>query len=222
MLVYTPKGNIPVVGNFLREQNLLLDHPSSAFDAQRLTQCFYHNPHNPPPGGHNRPLLGGPGQLGYAGPGAGGSRWNTPAVAGKSVEVQRSQAEELFKSLKCGDELEESEPAPEVATKLYPHQKKALTFLLERERERPGPDGHPTSLWQPRVNPFSGQTTWVHLVTQKEAFAEPQEAKGAILADDVRCCRYFILPVLLTHLKRTLSDGPWEDYHLRIANCGNP
>lgn len=32
-------------------------------------------------------------------------------MVGKSVEVQRSQVDELFKSLKDGDELEETEPS---------------------------------------------------------------------------------------------------------------
>lgn len=76
--------------------------------------------------------------------------------------------------------------ASDVATKLYPHQKKALTFLIERERERPGSDGKYSSLWQPRTNPLSRQPSWFHIVTQKEVNQEPQEAKGAILADDVR------------------------------------
>lgn len=39
------------------------------------------------------------------------TRWSTPAMAGKSVEVQRSQVDELFKSLKDGDELVETEPS---------------------------------------------------------------------------------------------------------------
>jgi len=129
-------------------------------------------------------------------------RWSTPAVAGKSVEIQRSQVDELFKSMKDGDDLVETEPraytyqtrssscslfypAPEVATKLYPHQKKALTFLLERERERCGADGKFSSLWQLRTSPSSRRSSWFHIVTQKEVFEEPREAKGAILADDV-------------------------------------
>jgi SWI/SNF-related matrix-associated actin-dependent regulator of chromatin subfamily A3 len=164
----------------------------------------YYNPHNPPPGGHARALLPNPAnRVGYAqGP---GSRWGSPTVNGKSVEVQRSQAEELFKSLRSGDELEETEPctwcryacneflltirvghtAPCVATKLYSHQKKAITFLLERERERLGVNGTYSSLWQMKQNPFTGQPSWQHLVTQKEVFREPQESKGSILADDV-------------------------------------
>ena len=87
----------------------------------------------------------------------------------------------------CTDPLIGSWPAaPEIATTLYPHQKKALTFLLERERERPAYGGHYSSLWQERFNPISGQRSWYHIVTQRETFTEPHEAKSAILADDVR------------------------------------
>lgn len=75
--------------------------------------------------------------------------------------------------------------ASDVATRLYPHQKKALTFLLEREREKPDADGKFSSLWQPRFNTTTGVKSWYHIVTQQEVLEEPQEAKGAILADDV-------------------------------------
>ena len=37
-------------------------------------------------------------------------RWSAPVIAGKSVEVQRSQMDDLFKSLRSGDELTETEP----------------------------------------------------------------------------------------------------------------
>ena len=91
MLVFTPKGNIPIVSQYLKAKNLLLDHP-------RPQKCNfpYYNPHHPPPQGW--------GQQGLLS--AGQSRWTTQ-VSGKSVEVQRSQAEELFKSLQSGDELPE-------------------------------------------------------------------------------------------------------------------
>jgi SWI/SNF-related matrix-associated actin-dependent regulator of chromatin subfamily A3 len=76
-----------------------------------------------------------------------------------------------------------------VATKLYPHQKKALTFLLEKELEKPGRDGKFSSLWQERLK-SSSHLSWFHVVTQKEVFAKPLEARGAILADDVGVIRY--------------------------------
>ncbi|TFK77265.1 hypothetical protein BDN72DRAFT_807909 [Pluteus cervinus] len=180
ILAFTPKGNIPVVGNYLQSNGLLLDHPTPPFDVEKLANYHYFNPHNPPPGGHNRTLFAS-NRLG-AGP-QGNSRWGTANATTKSVEVQRHQIDEVFKNLKDGEELAETEPFQDVATKLYPHQKKALTFLLEREREAVGPDGKNSSLWQHKRN--QAQESWYHLITEKESFEPPQEAKGAILADDM-------------------------------------
>jgi hypothetical protein len=106
MLVYTPKGNIPVVGNYLQQCGLLLDHPSPPYEMRSLVNQnqHYYNPHNPPPGGHRANNRLYP-QVNNA------SRWTTPQVSGKSVEVQRSQVDELFKSLRSGDELGETEPS---------------------------------------------------------------------------------------------------------------
>jgi SWI/SNF-related matrix-associated actin-dependent regulator of chromatin subfamily A3 len=73
--------------------------------------------------------------------------------------------------------------APEIATKLYPHQKQALTFMLEREAELPVSGG--ASLWQARYNQIN-EKSWYHVVTQREVSEEPRSVKGAILADDVR------------------------------------
>ncbi|OBZ79354.1 putative SWI/SNF-related matrix-associated actin-dependent regulator of chromatin subfamily A member 3-like 2 [Grifola frondosa] len=146
MLVYTPKGNIPVVSEYLHQSER--------------------------PNGLHRPWR----------------QWRRTVVhahsIGKSVEVQRSQVDEVFKSLRGGDELEETEPPPEVATKLYPHQKKALTFLLEREQENVTSGKH-NSLWQERENTLTHTRSWYHIVTQREVFERPHEAKGAILADDM-------------------------------------
>uniref|UniRef100_A0A0W0FGG1 Dna repair protein rad5 n=1 Tax=Moniliophthora roreri TaxID=221103 RepID=A0A0W0FGG1_MONRR len=175
LLVYTPKGNIPPVGNFLYTSQLLLDHPTHAADIYMLKDRAYYNPHNPPPGGHNQNRHNAF---------ATANRWTVPAVSGRSVEVQRSQVDELFQSLKRGDDIVETEPAPEIATPLYPHQKKALTFLLEREQEKRCGDGTICSLWQENRNPFSPHKSWIHLVTEKEVFEQPSDGRGAILADD--------------------------------------
>ncbi|KAI0830531.1 SNF2 family N-terminal domain-containing protein [Trametes gibbosa] len=186
MLVYTPKGNIPVVSAYMQQHGLLLDHPSLPADIEHVNSTYYYNPHNPPPGGHTPPVLPVSGRPGYMGPGGNAYRsWSSPAVSGKSIEVQRSQVDELFKSLKGGDELDETEPPPEVATTLYPHQRKALTFLLSREQEWDLVRNTKHSLWQERMNPLSQLPSWLHIVTQIEVFEKPEEAKGAILADDM-------------------------------------
>ncbi len=96
MLVYTPKGNILVVGNYLHQCNLLLDHPTYPFELQRLNYHYF-NPHGPPEG-FNRPE-----SMTMIQP-----RWQT--TSSKSVEVQRSQVDDLFKTSKDGDGLAETEP----------------------------------------------------------------------------------------------------------------
>jgi hypothetical protein len=93
-LVFTPKGNIHVVGHYFKSKSLLLDHPSP-----HRYHAHYSNPHNPPPGGWSQALLNTPYQ----------NRW-VPQISGKSMEVQRSQVEELFKSLQSGDDLPECDP----------------------------------------------------------------------------------------------------------------
>jgi hypothetical protein len=54
MLVYTPKGNIVVLSNYLYQRGLLLDHPTPPYEMQNILDKndHYHNPHKPPPGGH--------------------------------------------------------------------------------------------------------------------------------------------------------------------------
>ncbi len=106
MLVHTPNGNIPIVAKYLQQYGLLLDHPSSSWEPDRVSQMLYLNPHNPPPGGHAS-LLNISARPGYPGPGV--NRWLTPQASGKSVEVQRNQVDEVFKILRSGEELEETE-----------------------------------------------------------------------------------------------------------------
>ncbi|KAF9502489.1 hypothetical protein BDN71DRAFT_1438114 [Pleurotus eryngii] len=180
MLVCTPKGNIPHVAKFFADCRLMLDHPSPSFDLLHVSKYPYFNPHNPPPGGFNQAFLN---KLGYGSVNNVG-RWGSPSVAAKSVEVQRSQVEELFKSMKDGDELVETDATSDVATKLYPHQKKALTFLLDREHEKPAGNEF-ASLWRKEMDPMSGHLVWIHVVTKEQVYQEPKESKGSILADDM-------------------------------------
>ncbi|KZV93796.1 hypothetical protein EXIGLDRAFT_612562 [Exidia glandulosa HHB12029] len=174
MLVFTPKGNIHIVSGFLQQAGLLLDHPA-ADNSARLGSILYSNPHNPPPGGFRNAL---------ARQSSATNRWSQAAPTGKSVEVQRSQVDELFKNIEGGEDLPETEPAPDVATKLYPHQKKALTFLLEREREITQPNGQHSSLWKRRRDRY-GRETFYNIVTSRETVDPPTESKSALLADDM-------------------------------------
>jgi len=108
MLVYTPKGNINVVGNYLHQSNLILSHPAPPHDMQRLTNYHYFNPHHGLQEAQQQAILA-------ANPlniltQQNQPRWSTPTSTTKSIEVQRSQVDELFRTLKDGDELLETEP----------------------------------------------------------------------------------------------------------------
>ncbi len=126
--MYTPKGNIAVVGNFLRQSGLLLEHPILT-----PTHVLYHNPHNPPSGGHARALMAGP-HTDYSGPGGASSRWSTPTAPGKTVEVQRAQVDELFKNLRGGEELEETEPRTHVFRVVYCLSDRGLLIQLLKSK----------------------------------------------------------------------------------------
>ena len=64
----------------------------------------------------------------YSGPGGNSSRWSTPTVPGKTVEVQRAQVDELFKNLQSGEELEETEPRAYILRVVYHFSDRARPF----------------------------------------------------------------------------------------------
>jgi SWI/SNF-related matrix-associated actin-dependent regulator of chromatin subfamily A3 len=41
----------------------------------------------------------------------------------------------VYTTIETGGELEQSDPGPLIKTELFPHQRKALTFLLQREQD---------------------------------------------------------------------------------------
>ena len=98
MLVYTPNGNIRTIGDYLKEERLLLNHPGDAFSDPRYQSYHYYNPHGPPPGGW--PL---PRRIPQH------NTWLAPQPA-KSVEIQRGQVDEFFTNLNDGEDLAETEP----------------------------------------------------------------------------------------------------------------
>lgn len=94
-----------------------------------------------------------------------------------------------------------------VTTKLYPHQKQALSFLLDRERgtdPAPVKEGHPDissnsseevviveeklhGLWRSRRDHRNRIVGWSNVVTeaQIDGASPPPQCRGAILADDM-------------------------------------
>lgn len=92
-----------------------------------------------------------------------------------------------------------------ITTLLYPHQKQALSFLLDRETLDPAPAAPPgqeqpvVSLWRRRVNVYGESLGWTNVVTELEITGEatPPQARGSILADDMGCGKTVVVIALV-------------------------
>lgn len=123
-----------------------------------------------------------------------GSLGAPPMTKEMLEEEQKAQINSVYDSLKGSESLAETEPGPLIAAKLFPHQKQALTFLLERERERrfeellerdassSTPDH--ISLWSV-VQQGGRIQRYQNIVTQTMIDRRPVVCRGAILADDM-------------------------------------
>ena len=110
----------------------------------------------------------------------------------RSVDYQRSQLNEVFESMNVGDLLE-TEANERICSTLYPHQKQALTFLLERECEptRPHNQADKFSFWKTKFD-YDGRRKYQHIITHTYADTEPEGCRGALLADDVSKIKFLI------------------------------
>ncbi|KAG0317213.1 hypothetical protein BGZ99_006444 [Dissophora globulifera] len=116
---------------------------------------------------------------GYSGYGSGASP--------RSVEEIRNQIDGVFKGLRSATDLPLIEPASCMVTPLYKHQKQALYFLLEREKQADYADNEKnklTSLWRVR-HPPHGHPVYLNVVTNQESSLKPTAMRGGILADDM-------------------------------------
>lgn len=112
----------------------------------------------------------------------------------------------MFKTIQSGADLGEVEPDAMVTTKLYPHQKQALAFLLDREKLRSIPDvkkkqskqssdenmtkeeeDEMIALWRPARDVYGRFVGWHNVITEVEIGSDkpPPQCRGAILADDM-------------------------------------
>jgi SWI/SNF-related matrix-associated actin-dependent regulator of chromatin subfamily A3 len=127
LLLFTLPANINYLSEGLLKMGQFLDIPLPYYDPNNHSDMpRYVNPHNPPEGGFRSRGKRADSLLNRA---AGGMS------AQKAIEVQRQQVDEVFRSLKGHDDLQETDIPGKIKTRLFPHQKKALTFLLQREAE---------------------------------------------------------------------------------------
>jgi SWI/SNF-related matrix-associated actin-dependent regulator of chromatin subfamily A3 len=115
-----------------------------------------------------------------------------------------------------------------VTTPLYPYQKQALSFLIDRERLRTlaevrelGDEGEErlVSLWRVRRDLYDRHVGWTNVVTDVEISGEelPPQARGAILADDMGLGKTL---VVISLIATTLSAS--REFAGRLVSTPRP
>jgi SNF2 family DNA or RNA helicase len=175
LILYAPNKNVLGIGNYLKKQHLLLlDPPPGMVD--RGYEVV--NPHAPPKSREQAEQASTAG--GYGTPGSSGG------FVQRSVEQIRSEVVDMFDSLTNTEELPEKEQSNLVITPLLKHQKQALYFLSEVEKDRgfldDGDESERFSLWRVRYDGI-GQKTFYNVITGHEQRQRPPPVLGGILAD---------------------------------------
>lgn len=224
LLLFARPFDVPAIARALEETNppVWLDHPASYISAEH-NGARYQNPHNPAPGVGSRGADAERRRNALVSGIYGGSSVSAQKVV-KAIDVQKQQVEEVFMNLKSGTDLEQVTPPPIVSTTLYPHQKQALAFLLDRESLVKIPEkdvkGQPpamVSLWQRKSDAYGQVRGWTNLVTDLEipGARPPPQARGAILADDMGLGKTIVVISLvcttLDEAREWAKEAPTKD-----------
>ena len=165
--LYGPKGSAATIGKFLSHKQLYLRTPYMV-DAG----CEVFNPHQPKTETVVRTaMLGRSGGL-------------SNGYASRTAEEIRNDVRGMFDSLQKSENLPEMEPSPFITTKLLPHQKQGLHFMINKEKDRVFGENEEenSSLWREKYRP-DGQKIYYEVITGKEEREKPPEVLGGILAD---------------------------------------
>jgi SNF2 family DNA or RNA helicase len=167
--LYCPRKTALSVGKYLRTRTMFLDDP--IFDRDRYP---YFNPQT---------------MAQYPGPQAAGTSYthgqsqHTPAgYAIRSVDEIRNDVNQMFSTIINSKDLPEREQDHRIMTPLLKHQKQALCFMMDREKERSGEEEQDLFRLRSKGN---GQKYWFHVITGHESLQKPPSALGGILADEM-------------------------------------
>ncbi|CAH7677612.1 SNF2 family N-terminal domain-domain-containing protein [Phakopsora pachyrhizi] len=202
-LVFCLPSNVQLFGSYLARSGIVLEHPIS-YEPSLHLGCQYANPHRAHSGesweNARQRLI------------RSGSTFpqNTISLEPGNSQTKtydaHEQVEAVFKNLASGVDLDETEPSELVVTPLYPHQKQALSFMLDRERLKDVEETKETvsgpvelakleledevnlvSLWKKNRDSRGKHIGWINVVTgtQQNCTQSPEQCRGSLLADDM-------------------------------------
>ncbi|PSN71344.1 SNF2 family helicase/ATPase-like protein [Corynespora cassiicola Philippines] len=104
----------------------------------------------------------------------------------RSAEEIRTDVQNMFDTIINTEEISLREPSPLIKTPLYPHQKRALQFMWDKEQDWSGEEAgnRKDLLWQLKFR-NDGRKYYEHVITGDEADVKPPRARGGILADEM-------------------------------------
>ncbi|CAK4031125.1 Helicase-like transcription factor [Lecanosticta acicola] len=131
---------------------------------------------------------------------------STTYTVQRTQEEMRREQDALFDELsKAGENLPSMEANSNIITsQLFDHQKQALHFLMDHERDDFEGDDLPAhSLWEYRAKD-NGQRSWYHKITYEESAQKPDYVRGGILADVMGLGKTLSILALIAH---TVDDA---------------
>nr|POE94423.1 putative swi/snf-related matrix-associated actin-dependent regulator [Quercus suber] len=166
--MYAPRKMSQQIGKYLSQKNLFFTAPAGNLNGREFA-----NPQVPQVfGAAPRPGLERRTQAHSGG-----------AVVTRTVEEIRRDALGMMENLTKHNDLPEMEADEEfIATPLLPHQKQALSFLTDHERDdQSWEQGASHSLWKQNKDGRG----WYHVVTGDKVMDRPAAVQGGMLADSM-------------------------------------
>jgi hypothetical protein len=179
MQLYCPRNMADTIGRLLKNKNLQLENP-----ALELARHDYYNPQTN--ASFAKTQVGKPEfQAAVMNQYAVGAPTSSYPI--RSVDEIRADVEDVFNTvLKSSEQVPTREPSSLITTELYPHQKQALYFMVDKEQEPSIEeyDQRKDSLWKPKHRD-NGRKYYQHVITGEETETKPMPNFGGILADEM-------------------------------------
>ncbi|KAL6704240.1 hypothetical protein ACN47E_008408 [Coniothyrium glycines] len=209
--LYCPRRQADGVGAALKLRNLFLESP-----ALELQRHDYYNPQSQASYTRNqmtRPdfqqAMGMQHAVGLP----------TTNYVLRSQEEIRADVQDVFDTVvSTSEEVPTREPSTHIQTELYPHQKQALFFMVDKEQDHTAPehDDRKDSLWKPHYRD-NGRKSYIHIITGEQLPNKPPTSRGGILADEMGLGKTLSILSLIcddesiaaaTHFSRNMRPPP--------------
>jgi len=173
LLLYAPRNKAKPIGKFMKDRGVLLGNPNPLLVEKGFEVLNPHEPEN-----SNKPKLNIV---------AGTSNYYASSLSGptgRTVEEIRSDVMNMFDSLIKSEDIPEKEQDSRIFTTLLSHQKQALYFMTQREKDTGIKDDKSEgySLWRSK-HLHNGQMIYYNVLTGIETATRPRPVLGGILAD---------------------------------------